>query len=172
MQFTKSDLSWLIELLTLTAVVVGLSFGAIELRQLRTAQEAQTILQLFETIKSDEYVKATNLVQSLPYGLTANELRERLSEDELEKITQLILTYESLGVMVYRRDVSIKWVDEMFRMMILQTWDKLGTLAIDKRKSSGYLGFNEWLQWLAERLRDLSPDQPVPAYMAYKEWKP
>ena len=75
MSFTKSDLSWIIELLTLTAVVVGLSFGAIELRQLRTAQEAQTILQLFDTIKSADYVAATNLVRSLPYGLTAKEYR-------------------------------------------------------------------------------------------------
>ena len=30
MPFKKSDLPWFIELLTLTAVVIGLSFGAIE----------------------------------------------------------------------------------------------------------------------------------------------
>ena len=83
MQFTKSDLPWLVELLTLTAVIIGLTFGAIELRQLRATQEAQTILQLFETIKSDEYVAATNLVRSLPYGLSASELRERLGEEGL-----------------------------------------------------------------------------------------
>lgn len=172
MRFKKDDLPWLIELLTLTAVVVGLSFGAIELRQLRAAQEAQTILQLFETIKSDEYVAATTLVRSLPYGLTANELRERLGDEGLQKTTQLVLTYESLGVMVYRRDVALAWVDEMFRMMILQTWDKLGPLALDERESSGYLGVYEWVQWLAERLRDVNDDQPVPAYEAYMDWKP
>jgi hypothetical protein len=172
MQFKKSDLPWFIEFLTLTAVVIGLSFGAIELRQLRAAQEAQTILQLFETIKSNEYVAATQLVRSLPYGLTANELREQLGDDGLQMVAQLTLTYESLGVLVYRRDVSLEWVDEMFRMMILQTWEKLGPLAIDTRESSGYVGFNEWLQWLAERLREVNEEQPVPAYEAFKDWKP
>ena len=172
MPFKKSDLPWFIELLTLTAVVIGLTFGAIELRQLRTAQEAQTVLQLFDTIKSDEYVAATQLVRSLPYGLTAKELREHLGDDGLLVITQLVLTYESLGVLVYRRDVSLQWVDEMFRMMILQTWDKLGPLAIDNRKSSGYLGYYEWVQWLAEQLRNVSEDQPLPAYEAYKDWRP
>ena len=126
MRFKNGDLPWLIEILTLTAVVVGLSFGAIELRQLRAAQEAQTILQLFETIKSDEYVTATNLVRSLPYDLTAIELRERLGDEGLHRTSQLVLTYESLGILVNRRDVSLVWVDEMFRMMILQTWDKVG----------------------------------------------
>ena len=172
MSLKKSDLSWIIELLTLAAVVIGLSFGAIELRQLRTAQEAQTILLLVETIKSREYVAATNLVLSLPNGLTASELRERLGDDGLQLTTQLILTYESLGVLVYRRDVSLEWVDEMFRMMILQTWDKLGPLAIESRESSGYRGYNEWVQWLAERLQELHEDQPEPAYEAYKDWKP
>ena len=172
MRFKKGDLPWLIEILTLTAVTVGLSIGVIELRQLRAAQEAQTILQLFETIKSDEYVTATNLVRSLPYDLTANELRERLGDEGLHRTSQLVLTYESLGIMVNRRDVSLVWVDEMFRMMILQTWDKLAPLALEERESSGYLGYNEWLQWLAERLREANEDQPVPAYEAYKDWKP
>jgi hypothetical protein len=172
MPFKKSDLPWFIELLTLTAVVIGLTFGAIELRQLRAAQEAQAILQLFETIKSEEYVAATNLVLSLPYGLSAKELTDRLGENGLQLTTQLVLTYESLGVLVYRRDVSLQWVDEMFRMMILQTWDKLGPLAIDYRKSSGYLGYNEWVQWLAEQLRNFNEEQPIPAYEAYKDWRP
>ena len=52
-------------------------------------------------------------------------------------------------------------------MMILQTWDKLGPLAIDNRKTSGYLGYNEWIQWLAEQLRNVNKDQPIPAYEAY-----
>lgn len=172
MKFSKSDLPWLVELLTLTTVIVGLAYGAIELRQLRAAQEAQTILQLFETIRSEEYVAATSLVQSLPAGLSADALIERISEDDMHLIDQLMLTYESLGVLVYRGDVSLEWVDELFRMMILQTWDKLEPLTISARESTGYLGYNEWVQWLAERLRDLNEGQPEPAYEAFSDWQP
>jgi hypothetical protein len=172
MPIKKADLPWLIELTTLVAVAIGLTFGAIELRQLRAAQEAQTILQLFETMKSEEYVAATAIIQSLPYDLTAAELRERISEEELRMITQLTLTYEALGVLVYRRDVSLAWVNEMFRQMILQTWDKFGPLAIDNRESTGYAGYYEWVQWLAERLREVEEDQLIPAYEAFKDWTP
>lgn len=161
-----------IELLTLIAVIVGLSFAAIELRQLRNAQEAQTVLQLADTIKSDEYIFGTEVVQALPYDLTAEQLDDRMSVEDQRLLSQLTLTYEALGVMVYRGDVSIFWVNELFRMMVLQTWDKTSPIAYKYREETGYGGYNEWLQWLAERLREIDPEQNVPAYEAYKDWHP
>ena len=161
-----------IELLTLVAVIVGLSFAAIELRQLRNAQEAQTLLQLFETIKSDQYVAASEMVRALPYDLTAEELDQRMSREDRLLLTQITLTYETLGVMVFRGDISIYWVNELFRMMILQTWDKASPIAYRDRERSGYGAINEWVQWLAERLREIDPEQNVPAYEAYKDWRP
>ena len=172
MSFKRSDLAWLIDLVTLIAVVVGLSFAAIELRQLRAAQESQTVLQLFQTIRSPGYIRATNLIQTIPEGLTADELRERLSDDEQETIMQLRLTYEALGLMVYRGDVSLEWVDELFRLFILQSWDKFQPLTYENRERTGYLGWNEWHQWLAERLRERSNTQPLPAYEAFADWTP
>ena len=56
MKLRKDNLPWVFDLLTLIAVVIGLTFAGIELRQVRAAQEAQTVLQLFETLKSEDYV--------------------------------------------------------------------------------------------------------------------
>jgi ArsR family metal-binding transcriptional regulator len=39
------------------AVLVGLTFGAIELRQIRNAQEAAAVVQLFETVQTEAYTK-------------------------------------------------------------------------------------------------------------------
>jgi len=152
--FNRSNLAWLIDLATLVAVVVGLTFAGVELRNVRAAQEAQTVLELFQTIRSPEYVLASNIIQELPEGLTAQELQETLSREDAQLITQLQLTYEALGLMVYRGDVSLEWVDELFRFIILQSWDKLKPITYQRRESTGYLGFNEWHQWLAERLRE------------------
>ena len=172
MQFNKTDLTWLIDLGTLVAVIIGLSFAGIELRQLRAEQENQTVLQLFETIKSDQYIEASSLIQALPNGLSATELQAHLTEEDSLLIDQLQLTFEGLGIMVYRGDVSIDWVDELFRLNILTSWDKLENLTLQQREESGYLGWNEWHQWLAERLRERSENQPIPAYDAYQDWKP
>ena len=170
--FNRSNLGWLIDLATLMTVVVGLTFAGVELRHVRTAQESQTVLELFQTIRSPEYVLASSVIQELPEGLTAQELQETLSREEVRLITQLQLTYEALGLMVYRGDVSLEWVDELFRHFILESWDKLKPITYQRRENTGYRGFNEWHQWLAERLRDKSELQPVPAYEAFADWTP
>ena len=83
---SRADLSWIIELTTLIVVVIGLTLAAMELRQLRSEQESQTMLQLFDTMKSDNYIYATTLVLELPEGLSADEIREKLSESDMRKI--------------------------------------------------------------------------------------
>ena len=165
-----SEATWLIDLVTLITVLVGLTFAGVELRQVREAQESQVVLQFFETMKSPEYVQASNLILSIPEGRSAAQLREQLSEPQMRLITQLRLAYEVLGLMVYRGDVSIEWVDELFRMLVLQSWDKLEPLTIALREEAGYLAMYEWHQWLAERLRDRR--ESIPAYEAYSDWKP
>lgn len=167
----KDNLSWQIELVTLITIVIGLTFAAMELRQLRSEQESQTVLQLFETIKSNEYIRVNTLLDGIPDGLTADELRSRLSQDELDQILQLKLTWEAIGVMVYRRDVSIEWINELFRFNILRSWDKLSSLTYAERQETGYSGINEWHEWLVDRLRELD-EAPVPAYEAYSDWTP
>jgi hypothetical protein len=170
--FSRSDLSWLIDLTTLIAVIVGLTFAALELRQLSAAQESQNLLQLYQITRSDEFVAGTDIVRLLPDELSASELRATLSEDEMRLIEHLHLTFEALGVMVYRHDVSLAWVDELFRFSVLQTWEKMESLTLDIRETTGYSGWNEWHQWLAERLLEKSQEQPIPAYEAYSDWTP
>ena len=170
--FKKDNLSWQIELVTLITIVVGLTFAAMELRQLRAEQESQTILQLFETITSDEYIRASSLLDRIPDGLTSGELESRLSQEDLDSILQLKLTWEALGVMVFRRDVSIQWINELFRYNILRSWDKLSSLTYAEREDTGYGGINEWHEWLVDRLRSLEEGEQIPAYEAYKDWTP
>ena len=50
--------AWLFDFVTMVAVLVGLTFGAIELRQLRTAQEAQAVLELYQTSQTPEFTWA------------------------------------------------------------------------------------------------------------------
>jgi hypothetical protein len=161
----------LFDIVTMVAVLVGLTFGAIELRQLRTAQEAQAILELYQTVQTPEYVEGAGAILELPNGLSPDELREKLESEDGGLMAQVRLTFEGLGVMVYRRDVPIEWVDEMFRLLILTSWDKFEPLTLEERRLTGYSGYMEWHQWLAERLRERNAGQdPQPAYEAYRDW--
>jgi len=138
--------TWLFDFVTMAAVLVGLTLGGIELRQINKAQEAQTVLQLFETLRSPDMVKGVNLIGALPDTTsvaTLNAMYEAGTE-EWYLMDQVLSAYEGLGVMVYRRDVSIVWVDEMFRNSILTTWDRFEEATIKDREESG--GFSGWLR--------------------------
>lgn len=90
----------------MVAVIVGLTFAGIELRQLRDGQESQAVLQLFQTVQTPEYVRGANVILALPDGLPPDELRARMQGPDGDLMQQVRLTFEGLGVMVYRGDVS------------------------------------------------------------------
>ncbi len=164
--------AWTIESLTLLTVVVGLIFGAGELREIRRSQESQTILELFQMVQTPEYARGLQAIFALPGGLTQAELNEAVAPEDDPLVFQIRLTFENLAVMVFRGDVHIEWVDEMFRFAILTVWDRLGPSTLEARQG-GYDGLWEWHQWLVERLLERSGGgSPVPAYEAYREWSP
>ena len=163
---------WIFDFVTMVAVLIGLTFGAIELRQMRNAQEAQAALELFQTIQTEGYTRGTGLIFQLPDTISPEALRAMSSTAEGELMFQVRLTYEALGVMVYRGEVSIDWVDELFRFMILDSWDKFEEFTLEERERLGYPEAMEWHQWLAERLRERERIGDAPAYEAYRDWKP
>lgn len=163
--------AWLFDFLTLITVIIGLIYGALELRSIRVAQEGAAVLELYRTIQTPEFTRSVRLLHALPDTVSYDAFREMPEEDQL-LLTNLVLTWESIGIMVFRRDVSIQWVDEFYRYNILTSWQKLGPMELGQREAFGYSGMAEWFQWLAERLQERSQGgDPVPAYEAYADWK-
>ena len=44
-------------------------------------------------------------------------------------VTETLLAYEGMGVMDYRDDISIEWIDELFHFEIVDSWRKEKVLA-------------------------------------------
>jgi len=164
--------SWIFDFITMAAVLVGLTFGAIELRQIRDAQESQTILQLLETVQEPSYTRGVALIFALPDTISPTGLRAMMGTEEGELMQQVRMTFEFIGVMVYRGDISIEWVDEMLRYSILFSWLRFERLTIEDREHLGLPDIFEWHQWLAERLREGRVGAQAPAYEAYADWTP
>ena len=164
--------SWVFDFITMAAVLVGLTFGAIELRQIREAQESQTVLQLFETLHAPGFARGISLIFELPDTISPTGLREVMGTEEGEFMQRVRLAFEGIGVMVYREDISIEWVDEMLRYSILVSWDRFEQLTLEDRELSGLPDLMEWHQWLAERLMEGRTGSQTPAYEAYADWTP
>ena len=97
-------MSWqlALQIIETLAVVVGVSFGLMQLRQLRHQREVQAGLELLAPLQTPESAGALLLVHDLPDDLSGEELRKRLGAQYKSAMATLAL-FESLGPIVAAR---------------------------------------------------------------------
>ena len=153
-----------------SAVVVGVAFGLMQLRQLRVQREVQAGLELLRPLQTSESAEALLILHGLPDDLGSDELRTRLG-DEFEAVLATAALLESLGPLVARGHVPLEMFAECYRGPAMLTWRKLRRY-IEEQRRSGWPSLFEWLQWLAERVEEYgeaSSDEP--AFVKFRGWR-
>ena len=169
----KLEWRWIFDAITAFSILVGLTLGIIELRQLGDAQESQTLMVLYQTLQDPDQVRGRELLMQLPDGLSPDSAERIMAGPDGPLIRQALLAFEGMGVMVYRGDVSIEWVDELFYINVVTAWRKMEAGVVARRVRTGDPGIMEWVQWLAERLEERSEKAGrTGAYDLYRNWKP
>jgi hypothetical protein len=105
-------------------------------------------------------------------GLSRAEIDSRLGR-EIDFVYSMMLSWESLGVLVYRRQIDLQLVDDFVSGTLVLSWRKLDRYVKDERADRGRDTLFEWFQWLAERMIERESKAPaVPAYEAHAHWRP
>lgn len=166
------DLVGIAEIVSAVAVVFGFGFALSEVKRYRERRARESALALVNSYQSVEFASAVMLIAYLEVGLTRAELEERLGTD-MNLIALLMTTWESLGILVYRREVSLDLVEDFFSGAIVLSWQKLAGFVQEMRRQDGRETYFEWFQWLAERVMDReSATEPLPAHIEYRDWRP
>jgi hypothetical protein len=163
-------LNTFIELLSLVTLVVGLLFAVVQLRQYRATREREVALELLRSFETPEFAAALRAVYALPGGLTKREIEERLG-GKMDLVYAMTTTWESLGILVCRGELSLDLVDDFFSGPITISWEKLRGYVEGERAEQRRETIAEWFQWLAERMREREAvTPPVPAHIAHRDW--
>jgi hypothetical protein len=113
-----------------------------------------------------------NLIQELPDGASAELLRSKGREYE-RAATMIAITYETIGLLVFREMASFAMVQELTGGLTVVMWRKLGSWVHTVREEQGHRSFAEWFQWIAEQLaREGAEKEAYPAYERYAGWRP
>jgi len=154
------------------ALVVGVGFAVYETRRYRKERNREAAMELLHAFQTPEFAKALVLAYRLPNGLSKREIEGHLGED-LHLVYALTTTWESLGILVYRGEVSMDLVDDFFSGPITVSWRKLQGYFFGERQETGRDTIGEWFQWLAERFSDREgTTPPVPAHIQFRAWRP
>ena len=165
-------MSWnlALQLVETSAIVIGVAFGLIQLRQIRHQREVQAGLELLAPLQTPESAETLLLLHDLPDNLTGDDLRRRLG-DRFKATLATLALFESLGPIVARGHVPLEMYAEFYRGPTLLCWRKFRRF-IEEERSNGWPSLFEWLQWLAERMEERPlRNADLPAYERLSSWK-
>ena len=166
------DLSTLANLINACAVTAALIFAAAQIGYYRQGRRREAMLELVRSFQSPAFTSALRRVLSLPDGADGQKIREVLGPDGEDAVFLVSLTWESIGVLVFRRELTLDLVDDFFSGPIVLSWQKLRVYSEEWRRALNRDTFSEWFHWLAERMMErekLAP--PVPSYIAHRTWR-
>ncbi len=164
------QLSLIIDIISVSVLILGLVFGLIQLRQYRLSQNREASLHLLNSFQTTDFLHGIWIIQELPVGLSKKEIEERVGSD-IRLILLVISNWESLGILVFNREITIEMVDDAYSGPISFSWQKLEKYITDMRNDLKLNTPFEWFQWLVDRMKErekLNP--PVPAYIAHRDW--
>ena len=160
------------EIVGAIAVVASLIYLAIQVRQSKASGEREAAFEMIRSFQTVEFSKMLQLSFEVPSGLTRQELEERLGDD-MPIFLSYMATWESLGIMVHRGQISLDLVCDFFSHSVLAAWEMSETYVVERRTQAGRDTPWEWFQWLADRVKLAeSSEKPVPAYIEYDDWRP
>ena len=166
------DISTIANLINAFAVTAGLIFAATQIRYYRQRRRRDAMVELVRSFQNPSFTSAFRRVLSLPDDATTEQIREKLGPEGEEIVYLVTLTWESLGVMLFRGEVTIDLIDDFFSGPILISWRKLNVFVEEDRRALDRNTVAEWFQWLSERMIEREKSTPaVPAHIGHREWK-
>lgn len=164
------DLSTVVDVLSVIAVVSGLLFAGVELRQFRMSRERESALELFNTFQSPEFMRGVRAITQLPDNQSKEQVEELLGE-RMDDVYFTLACIEGMGVLVHKEELSLGLVEDFLSGISVLAWLKLRRFIEDERKALDRETWIEWVQWLAERVMEREGTRPaVPAFIEHQDW--
>jgi hypothetical protein len=138
------DISTIANLVNAFAVTAGVIFAAVQITQYRQRRHRDAMLELVRSFQSPAFTSALRRVLSLPDGANAEKIREVLGPDGEDAVYLVSLTWESLGILLFRREVTLDLIDDFFSGPILLSWHKLKVYSEEWRIAQKRETGSEW----------------------------
>lgn len=165
-----ADIANLVESVGIIAIVFGIAFGLIQLREHRKQTRNAAIIELATSFEDRDFTEAYRLLADLDEGMAAEELNA-LGDEYVSAVLRVGMKFETIGLLVYKGVVPFNAMKDLVGGAAIKIWSLVRVWTQDTRQSQGHELLFEWFQWLAEQLQQRGEDARRPAYEAYKTWQ-
>lgn len=168
---THLDLGSVLNLVSTVAIVGALVFTALQVRAANNARRDQAAVVIIQTTQDSNWTAALSLVCSLPENATAEYVREK-GEAMERALFELSIRLEPIGYMIFCGITTLKAVDDLIGGVTMVIWSRVKAWTLEYRKSTDNPKFNEWIEWLADRISERRQGlPPEPAPQRYRDWR-
>jgi hypothetical protein len=168
---THLDLGSILNLVSTVAIVGALVFAALQVRAASNARRDQGAVVIIQTTQNASWTQALRLVSTLPENATADCIHEK-GEAMERALFELGIRLEPIGYMVFSGVISLNATDDLIGGVALVIWSRAKEWTEEYRKSTNNPKFNEWVEWLADRITERRRRlQPEPAPRQYSNWR-
>jgi hypothetical protein len=165
--FGEVDLLTAAEVVTAFAVLIGIGFGLVQLRQANRNRRDLAAVDIVRTVQTQEVRIAVRRIFSLPENSDPDIIRN--DPESLTAALAVDSACEMWGCMVFEGVVDLHMLDRMVGGWVRGTWIRLHVWVEAERVETGNPNVGEWWQWLYELL-EADPDtgKKSGAHVAYR----
>jgi hypothetical protein len=165
------DLASVLNLISTIAIVASLIFTALQVRQGNVKRRDQAAITLIQTAQSTGWTRALDLIGKLPGNTQPSDI-ERAGAEVERALFEFGVRLETIGYMVFRRNVDLETVDDLIGGVTLMFWPRAKAWSERERRRTENPKFLEWCKWLANKIAERRERLGHrPAHLRYARWR-
>ena len=161
----------IVQVLGIFAVIFGIWLALKQLKLLRNQRRDLAIMECARAFEDKEFTEAYRLLTSLKAGQSKEQIVAYGEEYEIAAL-RAGMKFETIGLLVYKGVVPIDAIEDLVGGAALVIWNVLENWVKQTRVDRKHPTFQEWFEWLVDRLIERGEPYRSPAFEAYKTWKP
>ncbi len=151
------------------SIITGLLVGWFQLRNFRLQQRNAVAINLAQTFYSRDLAHAIGMMQSVPDGVTLEEMRA-LGDDYSAAAITVVTSFETMGLLVFKRIAPLDLVLDLAGGIVSVMNTKLRQWQRDLREEQSQPSWGEWFEWLGDQAVKHKTNTE-PAHVLHRDWK-
>ena len=130
-------------------VTVGVVFTVMELRNLVKTRQTDLVIRLYSTRTSKEFQESWRKVMAKEY----KDYHDYEKWHEWSDFIKVGVFFEGIGILLHRKLIDIRLVDDLFSYIIRTTWEKMKPIEENVRKHHNAPQIAEWFEYLYNEMQ-------------------
>jgi hypothetical protein len=143
------DIPSISAIIAAVGVLIGVVLTVLEVRNLVETRQTDLVIRLYSTFGSEDLQGAWEKTQTREY----KDFNAYRSEYGLREVNEVGWFFEGVGVLLHRKLVDIRLVDDLFSSPVKRAWERLKPIAEGERNQTKRPQIWEWFEYLYNEMQ-------------------